>query len=301
MSYRLKTRLAEWKAKARKNTETRAAMLARYPDAHPDYLSQWPESWREVAALELSRRRKQGNAARGEPFGKYGLVWIESPSRFFRVAGLAHEIRRMDHTGHYSRADEYDSIYRGVVFQLVARDGVPRYLAGYEEGESTRKGWQYSSGEEGAAVDLAEYHDCPKEAANSADEYARIYAEHSRDYDSAWQAGSQWAARCEEAASLRAEAVAAMREAAESVCAALHLDDSAVYRMAGQVLAAARLKYESTRGERRGLFREMAKLSEGEGIGRECFASFYSGDSEMRLAFNEGAGRSILSTHTKGV
>lgn len=244
-------------------------------------------------ALELARADLAANVRRYPRFtgsgigtaGDDGLQWVERPEAIgLRFVGFADEIagRSVSHTGWYT--DEHGlngQVLRGAVYQYPARNGCPFYVAGYREGENSRKrGWSDSSGENGGTCLLLRAliiggmggresnDDGVRDAARLADEHARVSAEHAREYESAWQAGRRFADYGEEIAEsrrqfleLRREIKSAGRPANETptICATL------------------RRKCESLLSDIRNAREEREKLRSG----------YYSRD--LRSAFNEGA------------
>lgn len=128
-----------------------------------------------------------------------------SPSRPFRFVGYADEVRgvRIDHTGWYGDDEGCGwSVFRGTVFRIPAKGGESRYLAGYEHGESTRKGFSAGFG----SIDVGGrgcIYDSEEEAARAADSLAENAAESEREYQR------------EEAERMREEEEEAERRAAE--------------------------------------------------------------------------------------
>lgn len=146
---------------------------------------------------------------------KDGLRWCEAPAAFgLRFVGWADELARgINHSGWYGDDDgENGQTYRGAVYQLAARKGRPRYVAGYREGELGHhsKEWSDLSGVEAANLDLGRIFlgdpdidarspyggtDCDgaRKAAYAADRLAEREAESAREYNRAWQAGARYA------------------------------------------------------------------------------------------------------------
>lgn len=106
-----------------------------------------------------------------------GLGVDIDPLRPFRFLGWADEVcRSIQHTGWFADGEGFDQ-FRGVVFQIPARRGQSRYLAGAEWGKPTRRDFGSGAG----WVDCSEIYDTPEDAAHAADDLARIAAE------SAWE------------------------------------------------------------------------------------------------------------------
>jgi len=196
-----------------------------------------------------SRYPKCSNKA-GAPFGSSRLRWIERPEDAgFRFVGFADEIagRAIDHTGWYTHPDgDFGGTLRGAIYQLPARRGRARYVAGYQE---------IGFGSEGAALALGEiftgepggmgetpyrgryastYGDtfgAHRDAAFRADRIAEIYAEREREYQEACQQAARWEEAAEDMKRERAaarqlvhdmrQAIKAGLAAAPSICNAL--------------------------------------------------------------------------------
>lgn len=111
-----------------------------------------------------------------------GLRWIENIGTAWRFAGFADEIASsIRHRGYYTN-EFYDDVYRGVVYRLPSRNGKPVYFVGYIDpnNDDAARG----EIETGLADD--------NEAAWRADRIAEIAAEKEREYQSAWQLGSEY-------------------------------------------------------------------------------------------------------------
>ena len=118
-----------------------------------------------------------------------------------RMAGYADAFIRINHTGWYCDSSQHDTL-RGAVLQLPGRKGRPVFVAAYSEP------WN-----DGYRVDVrAGLFGDAKDAANAADEFARIAAEHAREYDEAWQSGARYAALGELIGERRRDALALIRE-----------------------------------------------------------------------------------------
>lgn len=119
---------------------------------------------------------------RGEVFYNYGdgIGSDIGPRRPFRFVGFCDECDGgPDHTGWFGN-DEGDgySTFRGTVFRIPARDGAERFLAGYEHGESTRRGFSPGFG----SIDAGTVFDSERDAARCADSLAEYAAEREREY-----------------------------------------------------------------------------------------------------------------------
>lgn len=196
-----------------------------------------------------------------------------------RHLGSAYEVcrregsRRVDNQGWYMN-NNCDGTVSGHVLQLPARDGKPRYIPATVDSDSD-------------CVTLwpLEWHDNPVDAAASADHEAEQAAEKARDYDSAWQAGARYRDSLDESAKSRLELRALLSELRTH---AGHFGPAICATLKDSVRGMLR-DLEEARGER-------AKLAAGEGTGREDWLfAFWTGDRELRAAFNDGAGRKVLS------
>lgn len=199
---------------------------------------------------------------------------------------------RRDSCGWYSDNDQNETIY-GVVYQLPARDGKARFVAGYASNDDCDGlptldfGTIYSENMRGdfyneSAVDL----EAARDAARAADSMAQSAAEAEREYQAAWQAGSQFAER--------AETIAANRKAALELLAERRRAATAGKGEAFQAICGAiRDKVESLLAEITAARAERKKLKAGDYIS-EWLPGFYSGDKRLKSAFNEGAGQTVF-------
>ena len=172
-----------------------------------EFARQWEGTKPIYAPAKIWSRdvtRPNGNRVFGA-HGESACVWIEKPESVgLRFVGLAHDVypRRIDHTGWYLDPDGWGETVSGVVYQLPARNGRARYLAGYADPwncDSDGRGPCLLSldifeaepeyCESGFWYDGAE--DARHEAAIRADEIARVMAEHEREYQEAWRAGQE--------------------------------------------------------------------------------------------------------------
>lgn len=154
--------------------------------------------------------------------GKPGVAFVLNPKRAgLREIGAAHDFGRsyrylypaVDHNGWFNN-DEGESardgsgLIWGVVYQLPARDGLSRFVAGYMEGDS-----------DGVVIDFGTIYtepatDCEspfnnraaRDAARAGDTLAKWAAEDARDWNRAWRAGVRFAEMGDEIAAERAEA-----------------------------------------------------------------------------------------------
>jgi hypothetical protein len=108
----------------------------------------------------------------------------------WRDVGDSADIISLRHAGWYSDADGSET-YRGHVWQLPARDGSPRYVAGYTEDQGgkfgTRAGgYVMLECERGALA----FYDDKEDAARAGDGLAERMAEDAREYSERWQEAS---------------------------------------------------------------------------------------------------------------
>lgn len=142
------------------------------------------------------------SSAAGAPFnvGRSVCRWIERPADLgLRLVGFADEVakRAVDHKGWFLDDDFQDEVARGVVFQLPGRDGKPIYVHGLADPFN-----------DGPAVVCFEMTDDEKDAALSADEVARMYAENERDYRRASNARARFDELAEDIEAARRKALA---------------------------------------------------------------------------------------------
>lgn len=110
----------------------------------------------------------------------YKVRFVENVSRGLRKIGFADEILKLRHQGWYADDDSgmMAGTYRGIVYQLPARDGVPQYVYGYADPNN-----------DDCALLSVETESDKKDAARYADQLAERFAEHERAFLCAWQAG----------------------------------------------------------------------------------------------------------------
>lgn len=203
------------------------------------------ESLEKARADKVARYPSTGRNI-GTEFGD-GLRFVERPdSAGLRFVGFADDVapRRVEHTGWYTRADDYSETLRGAVYQLPARNGRPVYVAGYQEcgfgvdgaavvalrelfrgdagGQDGMSGRRYFSS-------CCDNESAMRDAASRADRIAEIAAEKELEYSEAWQAAHRWQDLASDATAEKAAARALIRDmrrarrddVPESICTAL--------------------------------------------------------------------------------
>lgn len=175
----------------------------------------------------------------------------------------------------------------GLVFQLPARDGKARFVAGYEFGgtdggptvdfgdiweEDCRDGYHNS--------DPKDY-DAARDAARAADHMAQRAAEDEREYQTAWAAGNIYSDCLQELATIRKSVLSTIRDMKGACKTIAQLPES--------IRARLRQSIESELTERESIFAKMEKLKSGD----YDSLIFYPGETE-RGAFNEAAGKAVL-------
>ena len=172
------------------------------------YVNDWP--WQR-GAHNVTRQQKK------RPSDNY--AWIEdTESAGLRFVGYADEIcKSIDHRGWYTDEDGDCKTYRGAVWQLPARRGIERFIAGYED--PNNKGAAFvdldilSGNVIGFSPNLEEANEEAKQlAAYNADSIAERNAEREREYNAAWHAGSEWSYLADEIARERKDALALLVE-----------------------------------------------------------------------------------------
>lgn len=169
-----------------------------------------------------------------ESHGYKNVRWVENVSCGLRLVGFADEIARkegnwraIDHKGWFTDDDGDGDTYRGVVYQLPARDG-ECYVYGYADPCN-----------DDCALLCFDVTGDKMEAARCADSFAEVCAEEQRDYDRAWRAGRRYETLAEEISDARKEALAIgeeMRRAkrtvveAPTICATLRAKIKSLYR-----------------------------------------------------------------------
>ena len=118
------------------------------------------------------------------------IRYVENPEKHFRFVGFTDEIHpSIHHHGWYSRHEDYDALYRGVVYRLPHGRLVP----GYWDTESECFAFDPSDITEdakgGSDSNRSFNSEELEDAARTADRFAEIQAEKAREYDEAFSAG----------------------------------------------------------------------------------------------------------------
>ena len=198
---------------------------------------------------------------------KDGCRWIENPENGLRVKGYADEMaQRMNHKGWF--IDDFQSeVYRGQVFQLPARDGKPRFLAGYED----------AHGNDAAYIDFSAVFDDETEAAYAADRMAERDARETREYNEAWQAGSHYASLADDMKAEREDTrrlIAALREASPQAAVVTESARETICGVLRANIKRSLARLEKLRAERAALKANIWK--------------------DYSAAFNDGAGENVF-------
>lgn len=218
-----------------------------------------------VLYAKLMNRRLGSRDSKGKVWNSLheGKRWCEDYDRSgLRKIGFADEVLHLRQTGWYIDGFQ-DETYRGIVFQLPAKDGQTRHLAGYV----------YSNNPDAALVDMGILDD-KEQAAYAADSMAERDAEREREYQETWQMGSRASYANTEALEARDELldllVRSKREGkpAEGTTAHALLVDK-VRDLLEEI--------EMKRDER-----------------NEIISDAPTYDNRLREAFNEGYGRKVL-------
>ena len=178
----------------------------------------------------------------------------------------------------------------GVVYQLPGKDGSARFVAGYEfggtDGGPTLDMGTVYTGEsywDGSPPDC----DAAIDAARAADSMAKAAAEHEREYQTAWQAGSAWAQEKDELANSRATVrrLLAERRQAKAIGGTQF---PTICETIERAIRNAIADWQASR-------ETMEALANGDSGSGHASLYFYTGDATLRAAFNDGAGETVLS------
>lgn len=176
----------------------------------------------------------------------------------------------------------------GVVYQLPGRDGKALFVAGYEfggcdGGPTLDLRTIYTSDPDEAGPWDRDPRDltAAREAARQADDMARRAAEEEREYQTAWQAGRQWADLGAEIALERKSALELLRERRQAKAAGAGLP---------AICATIRASVASAWADICEARKKRAKLAQGDADG----LIFWPSDKRLREAFNDGADEAVL-------
>lgn len=251
----------------------------------------------------------QQNRVRNLPFPRYSRVIanIDKPER----AGLRHvgdvEAESYGGRGCFSGRDScgwytdpHGDVFKdgtglcwGVVYQLPGRDGKARFVAGY----------QFGGTDSGPTLDMSEIFeddarsygyrfnadelDGAREAARRADDMAKDAADNERQYQTAWQAGVQYADTMEERASAKAE----LRELLAERLWQKRLLPNDIAKKSPAICRAIEAQARALLASIIEAGDKAAKLAQGDG---GLYLTFWPGDPDLQAAFNEAAGADII-------
>lgn len=261
----------------------------------------------DVATNTHRYPRTNRHTAPGAPFGGYGtkaMRWCEQPSALgLRFVGYADKLADIRHTGWWTDDDGCNESVRGVVYQLPSRNGCPVYVSGYDnqingtadcDGPAAIDFGTLWHGDVGGNNADSDHYGAHRDAAYHADKLAEQMAENEREYQRAWRAGSQWAERGEEIASIRRDALAdlAMRRtiAADMARVGVPKESREWSRACSMVADRVREALASIAKLRE----ERAELASGDFSRGDFYLGFYPSDA-LKSAFNDGAGATVLT------
>lgn len=225
---------------------------------------------------------------------KHKIAYVEHPQDVgLRFVGYADEIasRAVEHFGWYLNEDFADEAYRGCVFQLPSRNGLPIFVPGYQRVSTGRT---HSPAEDGYLVALRQvdreigekddnqeygYGRAVVSCAIAADDIARYDAEEECAYQKSWQLGNQYSDYVAEYKELRQQRrllIASLKAAREDI-ATLGLTRPWV----AEICAKLRADITSLKNASRNAY------DKAQGILRD---NSYTN----RQAFNEAAGMDVL-------
>jgi hypothetical protein len=275
-------------------------MMSKNDPIFENYVSLRRKHRRMPAAWSLQQARDLVAAGKGRtwcstfypycPNGDWGKPdcaggdlcrWVErAGDQVSRRRSFADEVIRLDHTGWFADADGFTT-HRGVIFQLPAKDGKERFLAGYVEMESARGGPREVN--DGSALVCDDVFSDKVAAARWADRLAERSAENAREESEAWQAGREWSdcgGRIEEIRSEVMGLTAAARVARRDVpdTTSPHIKT---------LCGAIRDKVSSLLSERGKMMDRRRELSEPYGYS-------YNIARGLWMSFNDGAGERVI-------
>ena len=274
--------------KARKDV---GAGKRRYPaPLKPCPAVSWQDDKRQLAYVENPANAGLRYVGRVEADTPRGNVWDNRETSGWYTDPYGDTFR--DGTG----------LCYGVVYQLPARDGMARFVAGYQFGgvdggpildlgtiyEEPAAWWEPIRQEaHGTYGGYWNYQDNPldmdaaRDAASAADSMAQRAAEEEREYQTAWAAGSCYADESNDLQTIRAEVRGILQERR----AAMHnpaVTDSGYFALCDAIRKRVADLLDDMH-ERRRVMRELAS-------GDHDSLFFYPGDKRLQEAFCEGAG-----------
>lgn len=204
----------------------------------------------------IAAMRERGE--RGERVAQVSAPWGMVDA--WRDVGDSGEILGRRYTGWYSDADASET-YVGHVWQLPARDGAPRYVAGYVEDMGGRDGRRASGyvvlEHDGRGLVL---YDDKEDAARAGDGLAESNAESAREYSERWQEASRADSEREEARDALRDA---RKEARDAIRAARELNAAGVACDAiAQTRAILADKVKAARRDMRRALRDIASAAD---------------------------------------
>ena len=206
---------------------------------------------------------------------KPGFYYCENPDSLFRDYDKAEGGSAWFDNPHSESARDGSGLVWGCVAQLPGRDGQARYIAGYVFGSCCPANPVFDLGTIHSDTD---HESARKEAARAADSMAEAAAEAERDYQEAWQAGSQWADLGETIAQARTACLALLAERRAAMAPVQEIP--AICRALRGSVTAWRQEIADARAER-------AALASGLWWSRH--------DESPLVAFAEGAGLDLAT------
>lgn len=205
------------------------------------------EDWRKapdcVNGVSDSYNPRMDHAFHGERH----VRWVEHADKVLRFVGYADDVAKSEGSRCVENRGWFfdnwqNEVFRGVVYQLPARKGVPFYVYGYADP------WN-----RGSALLSFDGEDNALQAAVNADRFAEVCAEEEREYQAKESAKARIAEIGAEVATVRGEIIALVKEAREK-CE--HMAN------AERIKGAIRARVEQLLAVREALFRERERLQE---------------------------------------
>ena len=171
-----------------------------------------------------------GPAISERAHGFKNVRWVENVSYGLRLVDFADKIIRLSHRGWFTEDDgDNGEVYRGIVYQLPARDGEEQFVYGYADPNN-----------DDCALLSFDIETDKEDAARYADDFAERFAEEARDFSRTWAAGRRYRDLDAEIKEMRKEALdigQEMRAASKvlgnkplTICAALRQQILSLYR-----------------------------------------------------------------------